>query len=58
MRRHAKAKKSVPKTRSAIRQQPLQLPKYIRDNIRHPLLRLAWFAELNNVSYEASSYGR
>jgi hypothetical protein len=50
MRRHAKSKKSVPKTKSVIRHQPLHLPKYIRDNIRHPLLRMAWFAELNNAS--------
>ena len=50
MRRTAKSKKSDPKLKLVIRHQPLHLPKHIRDNIRHPLLRLAWFAELNSTT--------
>ena len=47
MRRTAKSKKTDPKLKLVIRDQPLHLPKHIRDNIRHPLLRLAWFQELH-----------
>jgi len=41
--------KISPKLKFEIRAAALHLPKHIRDNIRHPLLRLAWFAELNNA---------
>jgi len=44
-----KSKKLSPKLKFEIRAAALHLPKHIRDNIRHPLLRLAWFAELNNA---------
>jgi hypothetical protein len=45
-----KSKKPGAKVKFEIRSAPLRLPKHIRDNIRHPLLRLAWFAELNHAS--------
>ena len=45
-----KSKKLSPKLKFEIRAAALHLPKHIRDNIRHPLLRLAWFAEFNNAS--------
>jgi len=47
MRRGAKLKKSNRSTKPA-RGRALPLPKYIRDNIQHPLLRLAWMAELHS----------
>ena len=45
-----KSTKLSRKLKLEIRAAALHLPKHIRDNIRHPLLRLAWFAELNNAS--------
>jgi hypothetical protein len=48
--RRKRSKKPSPKLKLEIRSAALQLPKHIRDNITHPLLRLAWFAELNNAS--------
>jgi hypothetical protein len=48
MRRGAKVKKSSRNVNLPIRG-AVQLPKYIRDNIRHPLLRLGWFTELNGA---------
>jgi hypothetical protein len=51
MRRSAKftkAKKPSPRPEFEFRGAQ-QLPKYIRENIRHPLLRLGWFAELNDT---------
>jgi len=50
MRRRArisKAKKKTPRLEIQIRG-ALQLPKHIRENIRHPLLRLGWLAEIND----------
>ena len=48
--RGKKFKRTRGKLKFEIRAAALHLPKHIRDNIRHPLLRLAWFAELNNAS--------
>ncbi len=45
-----KSKKLSAGLKFEIRAAALHLPKHIRDNIRHPLLRLAWFTELNNAS--------
>jgi hypothetical protein len=52
MRRSAKfskAKKPAPRLEIQIRG-ALQLPKHIRENIRHPLLRLGWLAEINGTA--------
>ena len=48
--RGKRSKKPSAKAKFVIRRAALHLPKHIRDNITHPLLRLAWFAELNNAS--------
>ena len=47
MRRNGKSRKLNAKLTAELRRQTLQLPKHIRENIRHPLLRLAWYAELH-----------
>ena len=52
MRRSAKfskARKPAPRLEIQIRG-ALQLPKHIRENIRHPLLRLGWLAEINGAA--------
>ena len=52
MRRSAKIskpKKPAPRLEIQIRG-ALELPKHIRENIRHPLLRLGWLAEINGAS--------
>jgi hypothetical protein len=46
MRRTGKTKKPTPKVEFEVHG-ALQLPRHIRENIRHPLLRLGWFTELN-----------
>jgi hypothetical protein len=48
--RRKRSKKPSQKLNFKIRSVALQLPKHIRDNITHPLLRLAWLAELNSSS--------
>lgn len=48
--RRKRSKKPSAKLKFEIRSAALQLPKHIRENITHPLLRLAWLAELDSGS--------